>query len=341
MVVGTRVIPTGELAGLTGATANGCVSCGGRGGCNQCEPMPDTGFASRLVGLIYETLCCPDPCYQPKWHPLVDSAFFTDSPRPVSHTRLRWEYGHHSQFPDRAEYFFARSDGNGKGLRPVNAVGIPRVDYHEISQYTETAAGPGFSAFVSTPYRSVNPTFSDPPSGAGFGDISLGTKSVLFDSELFLMTLQFKTTLPVGQPRKGIGTGHVSLEPSLLFGLRTSPNSYVQAQVAEWIPIAGDPQYAGALLHYHVAFNHTLWRPIPAVQLVGTFEVHGFSFQDGGFTDPDGGFRKASGTNLLQLGPGVRLFFCDNFDFGAGSNFGVTGKNSVGDTYRFELRVRY
>jgi hypothetical protein len=341
--IGSRVIPPGEIGPLTGLpVAGGCSTCGGTGsGCNQCTPFPRTGFASRLVGAVYDVLCCTDPCYQPKWEPLADAAFFTDSFRPVSHTRLRWEYGHYAQFMDRAEYFWARSDGNGKGPRPVAAVGIPRTDYHEISQYTETAAGPGFSAFVSTPYRSVNPTFSDPPSAAGFGDITVGTKSVFFDTELLVLGFQFKTTLPVGQPRKGLGIGHVSLEPSLLLGLRTSPHSFIQGQVAEWIPIAGDPTYAGAVLHYHLAFNRTLWQPIPEVQLVGTMEFHGWSFQDGGFTDPDGGFRRASGTNLLQLGPGLRLFFCDKYDFGVGTNFGVTGKNNVGDTYRFEMRVRY
>jgi hypothetical protein len=343
VTVGSRVIPTGELTQLTGLPAGGCASCGGKGGgCDRCEPYPATGFASRLVGLVYETLCCPDPCYQPKWMPLVDAAFFTDGPRPVSHTRLRWEYGYFSRFPDRAEYFWARADGNGKGPRPVaGAAGIPRVDYHELSQYTETAAGPGFSAFAVTPYRSVNPQFSTTSGGAGFADISLGTKSVLFDSELFLLALQFKTTLPVGRPSKGLGTGHVSLEPSLLFGLRTSPDSYLQGQIAEWIPIAGDPQYSGALLHYHFAFNHVLWRPIQAVQLVGTLEAHGWMFQDGGWTDPQTGFRPASGRHVVQAGPGFRLFFCDKYDFGVGSNFGLTGLNQVNSTFRFEFRVRY
>ena len=311
------------------------------GGCNQCEPFPQRGFGTRLVGLMYESLCCPDPCYQPKWMPLADAAFFTDSPRPVSQMRIRWEYGHQARLMDRAEYFWARADGNGKGPRPEGAPAIPRMDYHELSQYTETAAGPGFSAFVTTPYRSVNPTFSNPPSAAGFGDISLGTKSVLFDSELFMLTLQMKTTLPVGQPAKGLGTGHVSLEPSLLFGLRTSPHSYIQGQVAEWVPLGGDPTYSGALLHYHLAYNHTLWQPIQAVQLVGTFEVHGWSFQDGGSTAPDGTFRPSSNTTIVQMGPGVRLFFCDKYDFGVGTNFGVTGLNSVQDTYRFEMRVRF
>ncbi len=337
----STLIGGGEGA-ATQVLTGGCPSCGSAGGCTACEPFPaGRGLASRVVGRMYESLCCPDPCYQPKWIPLADTAFFTPSARPVSHTRLRWDYTHFGKLPDRGEYFWARADGNGKGPRPVNAVGIPRVDTHELSQYTETAAGPGFSAYFVTPYRSVNPTFADPPSAAGFGDITIGTKGVLFDSELFLLTLQFQTTLPVGNAAKGLGTGHVSLEPSLLFGLRVSPRSYLQGQLAQWIPLGGDPTYSGAMLHYHLAYNHVLWQPMSQVQVVGTFEMHGYSWQDGGFTDPALGFRNASGSNILQLGPGVRIFYCDKYDFGIGSNFGVTGQNSLGEQLRFEMRIRF
>ena len=348
--IGGQAVSFDKLPALMGVEgtatrgmAGGCAACGDAGGgCTKCEPFPaNCGLATRVVGGLYNALCCPDPCYKPKWIPLADTAFYTPSARPVSHTRLRWDYTRFGMFPDRGEYFWARADGNGKGPKPVNALGIPRVDTHELSQYTETAAGPGFSAYVVTPYRSVNPTFADPPSAAGFGDITIGTKGVLFDSELFLLTLQFQTTLPVGNAAKGLGTGHVSLEPSLLFGLRVSPHSYLQGQLAQWIPLGGDPTYSGAMLHYHLAYNHVLWQPISQVQLVGTFEMHGYSWQDGGFTDPATGFRNASGSNILQAGPGVRIFYCDKYDFGVGTNFGVTGKNSIGQQMRVEMRVRY
>ena len=316
-------------------TTQPCTTCG------TTEAVHDGGFATRFVGALYDVLCTPDPCYQPKWIALADTAFFTDSARPVSQTRLRWEYSQMGAYMDRGEYYWARSDGNGKGVRPVNAIGIPRLDAHELQQYTETATGGRFSAFVATPYRSLNMQFADPSSSAGFGDITIGTKGVLFDTELLLLTLQFKTVLPVGQPAKGLGNGHVSLEPSLLFGVRISPESYLQGQVAEWIPIGGDPTYSGAMLHYHLAYNHTIWRPIPQAQLVGTLELHGYAFQDGGFTDPATGFRPASSTHYLQAGPGARWFFCDQYDFGVGSSFGITGSNSFGSQFRFEFRVRF
>jgi hypothetical protein len=352
VTVGGQPVSFDKLSALIGGgegtatqvLTGGCPSCGtaGGGGCVKCEPVPtDRGPATRVVGRIYEALCCPDPCYQPKWVPLADTAFFTPSARPVSHTKLQWQYTRFGRFPDRGEYFWARADGNGKGPKPVAALGIPRVDTHELSQYTETATGPGFSAYFVTPYRSVNPTFADPSSAAGFADMTIGTKSVLMDSELFLLTLQFQTTLPLGNAAKGLGTGHVSLEPSLLFGLRVSPKSYLQGQIAQWIPLGGDPTYSGAMLHYHLAYNHTLWQPLSQVQLIGTFEMHGYSWQDGGFTDPATGFRNASGSNILQLGPGLRMFYCDKYDFGVGSAFGVTGKNSVGQQLRFEMRIRY
>jgi Putative MetA-pathway of phenol degradation len=312
-----------------------CTTCG------TAEVAREGGFATRFVGALADVLCNPDPCYQPKWIPLADTAFFTDSARPVSHTRLRWDYSQMGAYMDRGEYYWARSDGSGKGVRPVNAIGVPRLDAHELQQYTETATGGRFSAFFATPYRSLNMQYADPSSSAGFGDITIGTKGVLFDTELLLLTLQFKTILPVGQPAKGLGTGHVSLEPSLLFGVRISPESYLQGQVAEWIPIAGDPTYSGAMLHYHLAYNHTIWRPIPQAQLVGTLELHGYAFQDGGFTDPATGFRPASSTHYLQMGPGARWFFCDQYDFGVGSSFGITGSNSFGSQLRFEFRMRF
>ena len=57
-------------------------------------------------------------------------------------------------------------------------------------------------------------------------------KSVMFDSELLLFTFQFKTYIPTGNAAAGLGTGHVSLEPSLLSTLKLSSNAYLQSQLA-------------------------------------------------------------------------------------------------------------
>ena len=42
---------------------------------------------------MYHNLCCPDPCYDPRWWALADAAFFTSAARPVSQQRFRWDAG--------------------------------------------------------------------------------------------------------------------------------------------------------------------------------------------------------------------------------------------------------
>jgi hypothetical protein len=345
----TRMIDGGNHPGTGCRTCGGggCSACSGRGGVDQCspgghrcEPFPATTVVGRFVGLVYQEVCCPDPCWQGRWEPLPSAAFFTDSARPVTQTRVRWDYGQNRTFPDRGEFFMARADGHGKGPKAnAPALGIPYLDYHELYVDTEVATGAA-GVTISVPYRSINPgPFAN--SAAGFSDMQITAKSLLWDSELFLFAFQMRTYVPSGNFGKGLGTGHVSLEPSLIAGLRLSCNTYLQAQVAEWIPIAGDPDYAGAALFYSFSLNHVLWRPVRDVQLVGTLEATGFGFQDGLYTDAVLGPQKLSGQAGLGVGPGLRLFYCDKLDVGAGWQFGVTGKYLVRDLMRFEVRYRY
>jgi hypothetical protein len=321
-----------------------CGDCGGpqcRAGGRRCEPFPDTTVAGRFVGLIYTGICCPDPCYQPHWEPLADAAFFTDAVRPKTATKFRWDSASHFIFPDRGEYFFARDDGKGRGPKVFGTSnkGIPAADYNELMLITEAASGAA-GVQIAMPYRSVNATPYG-ADGAGFADMQITAKSMLLDSELFLFGFQMRTYIPIGQTGKGLGTGHVSLEPGLNFGLRLAPETYMQAQVVEWIPIAGDKDYAGAHLRWAASFNHVLWRPIRDVQLIGTLETTGISFQDGEFTDPYAGPTHLAKRTAAALGPGLRLFFCDTLDFGLGWQHGITGKYLIRDFLRYEVRYRF
>jgi hypothetical protein len=293
-----------------------------------------------VIGLIYQCICCPDPCYQPRWEPIADSAFFVDAVRPKSSTRFRWDYGHHFAYPDRGEFFFARADGNGKGPRANSLVrAIPYIDYHELYLITEVAMG-NSGVQIAVPYRSVNSTPFG-PDGAGFADMTITAKTLLLDSELAMFGFQMRTYIPIGNFGKGLGTGHTSLEPGLLFGLRLGPSTYLQSQVVEWIPLGGDTDYQGAHLRWGMSLNQVLWQPVKDVQLIGTLETTGFSFQDGQFTDPALGPQKLSGQTAVALGMGTRLFFGDTFDIGLGWQHGISGKYLMRDQLRFELRYRY
>jgi hypothetical protein len=322
---------------------SGC-GCGAGGQCipgrERCPPCEAHNAWDRFLCCLYDCICCPDPCYDPKWLPIADAAFFVDAARPQTQVRIRVDPAVGIMLPDRAEFFWARADGNGLGPKPVAPARAERyIRNVDTSLYTEAATGK-VGAFVEMSYRSLDPSVD--PHAAGFGDMNVGIKTLLLDCELLQLAMQFRTYLPVGTAGKGLGTGHVSLEPSLILGVRLSHDSYLQTQVAEWIPIGGDPNYAGAVLNYHFSWNQELLRFHPEVPLIGTLELNGWSFQDGSYTDPvNGPFQHAGGYTYFSAGPGLRLFVCDKLDFGLGVSFALTEQHLATTLYRTELRLRF
>jgi hypothetical protein len=330
--------------GCASCGSGGCDSCGGSAHCHPgkkgCEPFPNDTFVGRLVGGLYEGVCCPDPCYVPHWSGLMNSAFFVDSPRPVTQSMFLWDGGWNLHTPDRAEYFWARADGKGRGPKPNGFYKTAtNVNYDDLVMYTEAARG-SFSMFFETTYRSQEADGAG--GGAGFGDMVIGTKSLLCDSDMFLLAFQFKTTLPIGSAGSGVGPGHVSLEPSIIAAVRVTCDTAIQAQLAEWCPIGGDPTYAGAILRYGISLNHILWRPVTNVQLIGTAELSGLAFQDGAYTNPFNGMpQHAAGAQYVSAGAGLRLLFCDKMDFGVGSEYALTNQHFAQELVRVEYRYRY
>mgnify|MGYP002624125387 CR=1 FL=1 len=309
-----------------------CENCGN---CDfKCPDYFDHWHGGRFFWGFYHAVCCPDPCYDPCWWALADAAFFVEAARPVTQTRLRWDAAIDMRFPDRAEYFWARSGGGGRG--PANVETYLRN--HDLTHYTEIAHG-GFSAFFETPYRSYDAAANTDE--AGFGDLVAGTKSMLLDCELLQITFQTKFITPTGVSTKGLGTGHLSIEPSLIIGLNMSSKSYIQAQVAEWIPIGGDPLYAGALLHYHFSYNRTLAGCPGHIHLISTAELNGWSFQTGAYSDPVTGTQSANDETYLSGGFGLRMVICDKVDFGVASALPLTDGRWAEQFYRSELRIRF
>lgn len=374
--------------------------------CSECETM-----FGRLMCGFYDCICCPDPCYEPCWHPLVDTAFFQDSARPVTQIRYRYDNGWGFERPDRAEWFMARPRTNPNQLGPGGAwakqgigKGPPciaeKLDYGAFRMYME-AATQTFGFFVELAYLNVDPNTAPAsiqpntaagagginlggglnipgaapvPGGAaanrrrpspvpapccsasGFGDMNLGTKSVLIDCELLLLTFQFKTFLPTGNFTQGIGTGHVSLEPSLLFAIKLTQECYLQGQLAYWFPIGGDPLYQGNVFHSHLALNKNIWKPSPGTRLVGTLEFNNFCVLGGNYTETGYVIPNPNATAntlnvapvaipasafMVTVGPGVRLFCCDRVDLGVGSAIAVTGEHFEKQLLRVDLRVRF
>jgi hypothetical protein len=238
--------------------------------------------------------------------------------------------------------------------------------------YMEGAAA-RFSIFVETSYLHFDPDVAPvapligrsaaavaspagsslmnlPQPASGFGDLVVGSKALLLDSELVQTTFQFKTFIPTGDFTKGLGTGHVSLEPSLLAGVRLNHATYLQGQLAYWIPIGGDRDYQGNVFHAHASLNHVLWCPSPGWTVVGTLEASEWTVLNGLETATDfllpvkGKLTPVATdakTSMLSAGPGIRLFICDKIDFGAGSQFALTNTHWEGELFRVEFRWRF
>ena len=350
-------VPQGESVPYYGG---GCAGCGrgilavavedpsaenyrhcwpGRKPCIDCEAKTPLG---RVCCALHDCICCPDPCYMGQWISPANAAFFVPDARPKTHQRVRFASATHIIFPDRAEFFWAQQGSLGPGLNNAGtALGVSgetAVSYGELSMYTEAATEKA-AFFTTITYRDYDPTYSKV--GSGFADISLGTKSLLFDCELVQLTYQMITFIPSGNPLKGLGTGHVTLEPSLLLTLKLTPDMYLQGQIAESIPTSGTPAYKGSLLHTHWSLNTVLWRKQKDVPLIGTFEVNTWSFQSGAYTDPILGERPSSGYTYISMGPGVRMVICEKIDFVIGTAFATNEQHWAASFFRTEFRWRY
>jgi hypothetical protein len=322
-------------------TGCGCGAVGCVPGRRPCYPCCSPTWLGRAYCALYECVCCEDPCYEPAWVPAANAAFFVDQARPQTQMGLRWDNGHGLYFPDRAEYFWARADGTGPGPKPVPShLGELRINmYNDISLYAEGAHGRS-ALFIRVPYRNIIPQFD--PTAANFANMSVGTKSLLTDCELLQITFEFTTYIPIGNTRKGIGNGIFSLEPTLLWAIKMAPDTYIQGQLSEWIPINGDSDYKGSILHYHLSLNHVLLRILPDVPLIGTAEVGAWGFQHGHYTDPNlGAFQKGDGYTFINAGGGVRLVVCSRIDWGVGAAVGITHPGFPDQLVRTEFRWRF
>jgi hypothetical protein len=286
---------------------------------------------------------------------------------------LRYDGQFGLQHLDRAEFLFARfntmpmqqfippSPCAQPNLQGKGVSGIPdRGNLDELHFYTEVARG-NFSFFIDLPYRRAE--FTDSRlSGllgehacdhSGLDDLNLGTKAMLLDCELLQLTFQFRTYLPTGDPGNGLGTGHTSLEPSLLFALKLTPDCYLQGQFAYWFALGGDPNYQGSLSYNDVSLNKVLCHILPDVELIGTLEASNWNFLDGAYTnvirltpDPNNGGTKTptitrADSTMWAFGPGLRLNVCNRIDVGAGARFWATAERIANEEVRVDLRWRF
>ncbi len=325
-----------------GCADGNCIP--GRQACDSLASDCNT-VVGAFIHNLYQELCCPDPCYQPKWEPAANASFFADYARPRTVTRFRYDNLENMVRPDRNQFWIQQVMPSRKNGRTITN---PAMRLQEVYFYQEAAAERA-SFFVEIPYRQINPNFM--PSQAGFSDINFGTKALFYDSELLQMTFQFRTYTPSGSVGQGLGTGHFSLDPSILTSLKLGPDTYFQGQFGNWIPIGGTTadkvNYAGGILYWLMSLNQVLWYPTPSSPLIGTLEMDGWSFENGGYTAKvlPGNMpqvaMKGGGVSYFNIGPGLRQVVCNRLDFGGAITFATSTVHWAQPWFRFEVRFLF
>jgi len=332
-----------------GCSTGQCVP-GRKGPCavpgNECDTV-----LGNFVANLWQSLCCPDPCYEPEWVPAANASFFADYARPRTITRLRFDRLMDMTHPDRNQYFLKTTNPkfpitlpSGVHTRAAGRFSMdPSMNLSQLYFYQE-AATQRASFFVEVPYRQINPIYS--PTQAGFADMNLGSKALLFDTEMLQVTFQFRTFLPTGNAQSGLGTAHVSLDPSLLASLKLAPDTFLQIQVGNWIPLGGTSNIAGGMAYWLMSFNQVLAYITPDSPLIGTFEMDGWSFQNGGYSRffaPTGthNYVSQSGDSYFNIGPGLRQSICNKVDFGGAITWATTTNHWADPWFRFEMRFLF
>jgi hypothetical protein len=281
---------------------------------------------------------------------LRNDAGYIDNALPFSHFRLRYDSATFSNRPDRAEFFYAKC-GCFKvaGIDP-NANGPPlpetTVDYQDLSAYLEVAGNSRFSVFVELPIRALNPDQN--ANTTGLADMNAGFKAALWTSQNSILTFQFRTYIPTGDSDRGLGTNHVSLEPSILFAHSMSEKLLLFGQIGDWIPIGGS-DFAGNVLRYGVGASYLVMEGCN-YRVVPVAEVLGWTVLDGKKADFPGNIIDASGDTIVNAKLGVRVGFgpmdnmsglLGNSDLYVGYGRALTGDVWYKDILRVEYRMRF
>jgi hypothetical protein len=260
---------------------------------------------------------------------VMTAPFEIDITQPMGNFRWRTEAVENLGFPDRSEYFWSRP---GRGPLPEVS-----LDYQEFRFLLELGSG-AFSLGTDVPIRLLNPVVNENTNGVG--DIQLIQKTRMMDGNRWQMTQLLRTTFNNGNPRKGLGSGHVSMEPGMLFRFKYSDLTYLHSEIKMSFPIGGDPMAAAPLLKWGIGVS-TIWYETDTVAWLPTLEFTNLWFLDGLKTYPDGTAVDVEAEGAFLLTPGLRCV-CDT-----GGDLGVVELgfsspvqfNTVDGWYDFSLRL--
>jgi hypothetical protein len=265
------------------------------------------------------------------------SVGYIDSALPASQIALRYTAGYRFDFPNRAEFFYARPQPLGPGLP------LPErsIDFQEITAILEAAGGPRWSAFLELPVRFLNPEVND--NAAGLGDLDAGFKYAFWLDCSGVATFQLRAYAPSGDPHRGLGTNHASLEPALLLYKPLAERLGFVGELRYWVPLGGT-DFAGDVIRYGIGLRYDLVQT-ESLRLAPVIEAIGWTVLSGKQSRlmPDGtvSLDDATGVSVVNLKLGYRLDVGERFGMYAGYGRALTGDRWYSDIVRVEMRWLY
>ena len=176
---------------------------------------------------------------------------------------------------------------------------------------------------------------------AAFSDNFL--KQALIFQDDFVTSFQLKTYAPTGDVHRGLGTGHVSLEPGLLFYQALGERAALEGELRNVVPVGGT-EFAGDVIRYGLGVHYDLLQRqgtyvAPVAEIVGWTALGGKE----SIVFPTGltAVQSAAGDTMVHAKLGIRVELGERTDFYGGYGRPLTGERWYDNTFRFELRVRY
>lgn len=265
---------------------------------------------------------------------LAFSLFDIDPAQPFNNLRVRTALGQRMHLPDRAEYFWART---------VDRRGPPRgeavLNYQDLRLRLESG-GKRFSAAFEVPFRAVDPRVNS--NHAGLGDLQLIAKTVLLSGQDWLVTQYFGTHMPTGAPGMGLGTGHVSLEPGLLFRNKWRDDAWLHGELKFWFPLGADPQHGGQVVKFATGANR-VWYDSDSSAWIPSLELTTYSVLNGLARDASGNLLDIDGDLMFYITPGLHYAVDGRgdmglFEWGAAISFVTTRDRFTDATFICDVR---
>ncbi len=266
---------------------------------------------------------------------------YIDSAIPMTQLRLRFDAAYDLESPDRAEFFWPTWTPGAPGP-PIPE---DEVDYQEYRTHLEYAVADRASVFAELPIRAVDPEFND--NTAGFSDIEAGLKYAFLMTDTSVASYQFRTYIPTGDGRRGLGTEHVSLEPGLLLFHKLSDRLIFEGEFRDWIPIGATDGFGSNILRYGAGLSYQAHQSC-CYSVSPVAEFVGWTVLDGKKSNAAGQLSEADGDTIGNLKIGTRITFngnsfsaCGAESLYAGYGRALTGDVWYEDTFRLEYRMSF